>query len=80
MHLLSVWPVSLALFLTLALALVPQAQAEPRLREGRLVRLGGPRLWVDTPLYWQQWKLDSPALGAVAEAVVRTAGGALRRP
>lgn len=60
--------------------MVPQAQAEPRLREGRLVRLGGPRLWVDTPLYWQQWKLDSPALGAVAEAVVRTAGGALRRP
>ncbi|MFE3168591.1 LysR family transcriptional regulator ArgP [Streptomyces sp. NPDC059224] len=60
--------------------MVPQAQAEPRLREGRLVRLGGPGLWVDTPLYWQQWKLDSPALGAVAEAVVRTAGGALRRP
>ncbi|MEU9387651.1 LysR substrate-binding domain-containing protein, partial [Streptomyces sp. NPDC048279] len=60
--------------------MVPQAQAEPRLREGRLVRLGGPRLWVDTPLYWQQWKLDSPALGAVAEAVVKTARGALRRP
>ncbi|MEU5314032.1 LysR family transcriptional regulator ArgP [Streptomyces sp. NPDC021562] len=60
--------------------MVPEAQAEPRLREGRLVRLGGPQSWVDVPLYWQQWKLDSPALGAVAEAVVRTAGGALRRP
>ncbi|MFK0286037.1 LysR family transcriptional regulator ArgP [Streptomyces sp. NPDC090499] len=60
--------------------MVPEAQAEPRLREGRLVRVGGRELWVDVPLYWQQWKLDSPALGAVAEAVVRTAGGALRRP
>ncbi|MER5529312.1 LysR family transcriptional regulator ArgP [Streptomyces sp. NPDC002677] len=60
--------------------MVPEVQAEPRLREGRLVRLGGPELWVDTPLYWQQWKLDSPALGAVAEAVVRTAGSALRQP
>ncbi|MEU2775876.1 LysR family transcriptional regulator ArgP [Streptomyces sp. NPDC007162] len=60
--------------------MVPEAQAEPRLREGRLVRLGGPGLWVDVPLYWQQWKLDSPALGAVAEAVARTAEGALRRP
>ncbi|MEU2426577.1 LysR family transcriptional regulator ArgP [Streptomyces sp. NPDC007851] len=60
--------------------MVPEAQAEPRLREGRLVRLGGRELWVDVPLYWQQWKLDSPALGAVAEAVARTAGGALRRP
>ncbi|MFJ9562488.1 LysR family transcriptional regulator ArgP [Streptomyces fuscichromogenes] len=59
--------------------MVPQAQAEPRLRSGELVRLGGD-LWVDVPLYWQQWKLDSPALGAVAEAVVRTAASALRRP
>ncbi|MER5796487.1 LysR family transcriptional regulator ArgP [Streptomyces sp. NPDC001980] len=60
--------------------MVPEAQAELRLREGRLVRVGGRELWVDVPLFWQQWKLDSPALGAVAEAVVRTAGGALRQP
>ncbi|MFE4966755.1 LysR family transcriptional regulator ArgP [Streptomyces sp. NPDC056660] len=60
--------------------MVPEVQAEPRLREGRLVRLGGMESWVDVPLYWQQWKLDSPALGAVAEAVVRTAGSALRQP
>ncbi|MER6466480.1 LysR family transcriptional regulator ArgP [Streptomyces sp. NPDC001228] len=60
--------------------MVPEVQAGPRLRDGRLVRLGGPELWVDTPLYWQQWKLDSPALGALADAVVRTAEGALRRP
>ncbi|MFF4707048.1 LysR family transcriptional regulator ArgP [Streptomyces sp. NPDC001288] len=60
--------------------MVPEVQAGPRLRDGRLVRLGGPELCVDTPLYWQQWKLDSPALGALADAVVRTAEGALRRP
>ncbi|MBW8797581.1 MAG: LysR family transcriptional regulator ArgP [Streptomyces sp.] len=60
--------------------MVPEAQAQPRLREGRLVRVGGREWWVDVPLYWQQWKLDSPALVAVAEAVIRTAGGALRQP
>ncbi|MEU9156696.1 LysR family transcriptional regulator ArgP [Streptomyces sp. NPDC048417] len=60
--------------------MVPEVQAEPRLREGRLVRLGGRDSWVDVPLYWQQWKLDSPALGAVAQAVASTAEGALRQP
>jgi LysR family transcriptional regulator, chromosome initiation inhibitor len=33
---------------------------------------------VDIPLYWQQWKLDSPALIAVAGAVAREAAVALR--
>jgi len=28
-------------------------------------------------LYWQQWKLDSPALAAVSEAVLRSAARAL---
>ena len=32
---------------------------------------------VSVPLYWQQWKLDSPALNAVAEAVVAEAAHAL---
>ncbi|MBB1155034.1 LysR family transcriptional regulator ArgP [Amycolatopsis dendrobii] len=32
---------------------------------------------VDVALYWQQWKLDSPSLAAVAEAVARAAGRAL---
>ncbi|MDO0929176.1 LysR family transcriptional regulator ArgP [Streptomyces sp. TG1A-8] len=58
--------------------LVPEAQARPLLRAGRLVPLA-PRLWTDLSLYWQQWKLDSPALAAVAEAVAVTAAGALRR-
>ncbi|MBB6420248.1 hypothetical protein HDC93_005868 [Streptomyces sp. AK010] len=30
------------------------------------------------PLYWQQWKLDSPALAQVADTVTATAAGTLR--
>ncbi|WP_217169288.1 LysR family transcriptional regulator ArgP [Streptomyces sp. AC512_CC834] len=58
--------------------MVPQPQADPLLRTGRLVGFA-PDLAVDVPLYWQQWKLDSPALAKVADAVVATAGAALRR-
>ncbi|KOV53970.1 chromosome replication initiation inhibitor protein [Streptomyces sp. AS58] len=57
--------------------MVPEVQAEPLLRSGRLVHLAPDRA-VDVPLYWQQWKLDSPALAAVAEAVTRTAEQTLR--
>ncbi|WP_405876098.1 MULTISPECIES: LysR family transcriptional regulator ArgP [unclassified Streptomyces] len=55
---------------------VPEVQAEPLLGTGRLVRLAPEA--VDVPLYWQQWKLDSPALAAVAEVVAQAAGEALR--
>ncbi|MEW2259534.1 LysR family transcriptional regulator ArgP [Streptomyces sp. NPDC047869] len=58
--------------------MVPEAQARPLLAAGRLVLLAPDRS-VDVNLYWQQWKLDSPALAALAEAVTRTAAGALRR-
>ncbi|MEU6091998.1 LysR family transcriptional regulator ArgP [Streptomyces sp. NPDC047085] len=58
--------------------MVPEAQARPLLREGRLVRLA-PDASMDVALYWQQWKLDSPALAALAEAVTATAAEALRR-
>ncbi|HSX97891.1 MAG TPA: ArgP/LysG family DNA-binding transcriptional regulator, partial [Streptomyces sp.] len=56
--------------------MVPAAQAEPLLDAGRLVNLA-PERPVDTPLFWQQWKLDSPALTAVAEAVAAEAAEAL---
>ncbi|MFK0252618.1 LysR family transcriptional regulator ArgP [Streptomyces sp. NPDC090445] len=57
--------------------LVPQPQAEPLLRSGGLVLLvpGRP---LDVPLYWQQWKLDSPALSLVADVVAATAAEELR--
>jgi LysR family transcriptional regulator (chromosome initiation inhibitor) len=57
--------------------MVPQPQAEPLLRAARLVDLA-PDLTTDVPLYWQQWKLDSPALAAVADAVTTAAAEALR--
>jgi LysR family transcriptional regulator (chromosome initiation inhibitor) len=56
--------------------MVPQVQAEPLLRAGRLVHLAADRI-VDVPLFWQQWKLDSPALAAVADAVAAVAAEAL---
>ncbi|MFE0514494.1 LysR family transcriptional regulator ArgP [Streptomyces sp. NPDC058964] len=56
--------------------MVPEAQADPLLETGRLVRLA-PQRSVDVPLFWQQWKLDSPALATVAEAVAATAAEAL---
>ncbi|MFF4370812.1 LysR family transcriptional regulator ArgP [Streptomyces sp. NPDC001594] len=59
--------------------LVPEPQAEPLLRAGALVRLT-PGRTLDVPLYWQQWKLDSPALAAVARLVAETARAALLPP
>ncbi|MFE7174707.1 ArgP/LysG family DNA-binding transcriptional regulator, partial [Streptomyces sp. NPDC057616] len=56
--------------------LVPEVQAAPLLDSGRVVLLARD-LTLDVPLYWQQWKLDSPALAAVAEAVVTAAAEAL---
>ncbi|MCX5010613.1 LysR family transcriptional regulator ArgP [Streptomyces sp. NBC_00555] len=59
--------------------LVPEQQARPLVRTGRLVLLA-PRRPMDVPLYWQQWKLDSPALSLVARLVADAAGEALRKP
>lgn len=50
--------------------MLPEAQAGSRRTAGTLVDLAPDRP-VDVPMYWQQWKLDSPALAAVAEAVAR---------
>ncbi|MER6566025.1 LysR family transcriptional regulator ArgP [Streptomyces sp. NPDC001093] len=58
--------------------MVPEVQARPLLAEGRLVLLA-PEEWMDVTLYWQQWRLDSPALAALAEAVTVTATESLRR-
>jgi LysR family transcriptional regulator (chromosome initiation inhibitor) len=63
--------------LGLGWGMVPEVQAAPLLAAGRLVHLAPDRP-MDAPLYWQQWKLDSPALAVVAEAVTAAAAGALR--
>jgi LysR family transcriptional regulator (chromosome initiation inhibitor) len=56
--------------------MAPRAQADPLLRTGTLIDLD-PDHPIDVPLFWQQWKLDSPALAAAADAVARTAAEAL---
>jgi LysR family transcriptional regulator, chromosome initiation inhibitor len=56
--------------------MVPDEQAAPLLRAGALVPLADRQ--VEVPLYWQQWKLDLPALAAVAAAVEATASASLR--
>lgn len=56
--------------------MLPIAQAGNRLRAGALVDLA-PDSPIDVPLYWQQWKLDSPALAATADAVLAVAADAL---
>jgi len=56
--------------------MVPSTHADPLLRTGALLDLDPDRP-IDVPLFWQQWKLDSPALAAAAEAVARTATEAL---
>ncbi|MER5469135.1 LysR family transcriptional regulator ArgP [Streptomyces sp. NPDC002685] len=56
--------------------MVPEVQAEPLLRTGTLIHLV-PGRGVDVPLFWQQWKLDFPALGATAEAVAAVAAETL---
>ncbi|MCM6772943.1 LysR family transcriptional regulator ArgP [Nocardia sp. CDC159] len=58
--------------------MIPDLQATADLPSGRLVVLD-PRLHIDVPLYWQQWRLDSPALGAVATTVAAAAAASLRR-
>ncbi|GAB3143949.1 LysR family transcriptional regulator ArgP [Amycolatopsis stemonae] len=55
--------------------MVPEIQATSR--GEALVDLASGRP-LDVPLYWQQWKLDSPALSAVAKAVAEGAKDALR--
>ncbi|MER6209813.1 LysR family transcriptional regulator ArgP [Streptomyces sp. NPDC001073] len=57
--------------------MVPEMQAAPLIRAGRLVNFAPSRV-VEVPLYWQQWRLDSPALAAVAGAVLGVAGEVLR--
>lgn len=50
---------------------------EPQL-DGRVVPLVS-RLHVDVPLHWQRWRLDSPVLDRLTDAVRRAARSSLRR-
>lgn len=60
-----------AVRLGLGWAMLPSAHVGPDLESGRLERLSGDS--IDVPLHWQRWRLDSPRLVALTEAVHRVA-------
>jgi LysR family transcriptional regulator (chromosome initiation inhibitor) len=64
--------------LGLGWGMVPAQLAGPAIEAGQLVEMA-PGRGLDVPLYWQRWRLDSPALAALTEAVRATAATALRR-
>lgn len=57
--------------------MIPAPQLDPDVAGGVLVRLPGGRP-VDVPLFWQRWRLDSPALGALTDEVRAAAALGLR--
>lgn len=61
--------------------LVPEPQLLPDLEAGRLVRLPGRDHLnrVDVSLHWQRWRLDSPTLARLTDAVHAAARTHLRR-
>jgi LysR family transcriptional regulator (chromosome initiation inhibitor) len=66
-----------AVCLGLGWGMIPHPQLGPAVEAGRLVPLGT-RLHVDVPLYWQRWRLDSPVLGRLTDAVRRAARTGLK--
>ncbi|MGV9680423.1 LysR family transcriptional regulator ArgP [Nocardia sp. NPDC003482] len=66
-----------AVRLGLGWGMLPDLQAESDLRSGRLVVLD-PSPHIDVPLYWQQWRLDSPVLSAIADTIAAAAVASLR--
>ncbi|WP_069166777.1 LysR family transcriptional regulator ArgP [Nocardia altamirensis] len=65
-----------ALRLGLGWGMLPDLQSA-NLRDTELVAIDGDA-FIDVPLYWQQWRLDSPALSAVAAAIAAAAAESLR--
>ncbi|MFG1792200.1 LysR family transcriptional regulator ArgP [Nocardia sp. NPDC049149] len=65
-----------ALRLGLGWGMLPDLQSA-NLRDTELVAIDGDA-FIDVPLYWQQWRLDSPALSSVAAAIADAAAESLR--
>jgi LysR family transcriptional regulator, chromosome initiation inhibitor len=55
----------------------PDSLAAPHLADGSFMRVSDVQL--DVPLYWQCWKLDSPIVGRITDAVRSAAAAGLRR-
>ncbi|MDT0202972.1 LysR family transcriptional regulator ArgP [Nocardioides sp. AE5] len=58
-------------------AMLPDLQTEADRAAGNLVEIGT-RPVIDVPLFWQRWRLDSPALAEVTAALRAGAATALR--
>ncbi len=58
--------------------MVPEPQLAGAEETGDLVRLPG-STWSGVPLHWQRWRLESPALDDLTDAVRRAARAALAR-
>ncbi|MFC6013110.1 LysR family transcriptional regulator ArgP [Nocardia lasii] len=65
-----------AVRLGLGWGMLPDLQIENDRAAGTLVNIDGDA-HIDVPLFWQQWKLHSPALAAVATAITAAAASAL---
>lgn len=66
-----------AIRLGLGWGMVPEQIATGYLAAGECVDIGGGQ-YLDVPLYWQHWRLDSEVLGALSDAVREAAAAALR--
>jgi LysR family transcriptional regulator (chromosome initiation inhibitor) len=66
-----------AVRLGLGWGMVPEPQLRPALADGTLLRLSS-RQHLDVPLHWQRWRIDSPLLARLGEAVRTAARGQLR--
>jgi LysR family transcriptional regulator (chromosome initiation inhibitor) len=61
----------------IAWGMFPDTLAAPRLDDGSFVRVSETHL--DMPLYWQCWKLDSPIVDRITDAVTSAAATVRRR-
>jgi LysR family transcriptional regulator (chromosome initiation inhibitor) len=68
-----------AIRLGLGWGMIEEEVVEDDLAAGRLVEVAQGK-YVDVPLYWQHWKLDSAVLDALTTAVLRAAAAGLRTP
>jgi LysR family transcriptional regulator (chromosome initiation inhibitor) len=58
--------------------MVPEQLLGETLSRGEVAELA-PGRYLYVPLFWQRWRLDSPALDAVTDAVHEAAAASLRR-
>jgi LysR family transcriptional regulator (chromosome initiation inhibitor) len=66
-----------AIRLGLGWGMIEEEMVEDELADGRLVEVAKGK-YVDVPLYWQRWKLDSAVLDALTAAVLEAAAAGLR--